>query len=49
MAEESRRIDFTKPDTAPLGRILWKAMKGAKAEPPWGKQPLVQQADDDDD
>jgi hypothetical protein len=48
MAEESMRIDFTKPDSAPLGRILWKAMKGAKAEPPWGAKPLVQQQDDDD-
>ncbi|MDB4971217.1 MAG: beta-propeller repeat-containing protein [Myxococcales bacterium] len=48
MAAESKRIDFTKPDTAPLGRILWKAMKGANAEPPWGKKSLVQQQDDDD-
>jgi len=48
MAEESRRIDFSRPDSAPLGRILWKAMKGRDAEPPWGKQPLVQERDDDD-
>ena len=27
-AEESKRIDFSRPDTAPLGRILWKAMRG---------------------
>jgi DNA-binding beta-propeller fold protein YncE len=46
MAAESMQIDFTKPDTAPLGRILWKAMKGRDAEPPWGKKPLVH--DDDD-
>jgi hypothetical protein len=48
MAEESKRIDFTRPDSAPLGRILWKAMKGKDAEPPWGAKPLVQQVDDDD-
>jgi DNA-binding beta-propeller fold protein YncE len=48
MAEESKRIDFTRPDTAPLGRILWKAMKGKDAEPPWGKQPLTNERDDDD-
>lgn len=48
MAEESRRIDFSRPDAAPLGRILWKAVHGAKAEPPWGARPLVQDHDDDD-
>jgi DNA-binding beta-propeller fold protein YncE len=48
MAEESKRIDFTRPDTAPLGRILWKAMKGKDAEPPWGTQVLVPVHDDDD-
>jgi DNA-binding beta-propeller fold protein YncE len=48
MAEESKRIDFTRPDTAPLGRILWKAMKGKAAEPPWGSKPLVVEHDDDD-
>src|SRR5262249_42426265 len=36
MAAESSRIDFTRPDQAPLGRILWKAVKGRDAEPPWG-------------
>jgi DNA-binding beta-propeller fold protein YncE len=35
LADESARIDFTRPDQAPLGRILWKAMKGRAAEPPW--------------
>ena len=40
------RIDWSRPDSAPLGRILWKAMKGKDAEPPWGKTPLVR--DDDD-
>ncbi len=48
MAAESKRIDFSRPDTAPLGRILWKAMKGKDAEPPWGQKPLVQERDDDD-
>ncbi len=49
MAAESKRIDFSRPDTAPLGRILWKAMKGKDAEPPWGPKPLTQEHDDDDD
>jgi hypothetical protein len=49
LAEESKRIDFTRPDTAPLGRILWKAMKGKAAEPPWGPKPLTVEHDDDDD
>jgi hypothetical protein len=35
LAEESAKIDFSRPDSAPLGRILWKAMRGASAEPPW--------------
>jgi DNA-binding beta-propeller fold protein YncE len=48
MAEESKRIDFSRPDAAPLGRILWKAMKGKSAEPPWGIKPLTEEHDDDD-
>ena len=48
MAEESKQIDFSRPDTAPLGRILWKAMKGKTAEPPWGPKPLAVEHDDDD-
>ena len=48
LAAESQKIDFTRPDTAPLGRILWKAMKGRDAEPPWGKEPAVQVRDADD-
>ncbi len=48
MAAESSRIDFSRPDTAPLGRILWKAMKGRDAEPPWGPKPLAVEHDDDD-
>jgi hypothetical protein len=48
LAEESKRIDFSRPDTAPLGRILWKAMKGKDAEPPWGPKPLTNERDDDD-
>jgi len=43
-----KRIDFSRPDTAPLGRILWKAMKGKNAEPPWGPKPLTNERDDDD-
>jgi DNA-binding beta-propeller fold protein YncE len=46
LADESARIDFSRPDSAPLGRILWKAMKGRDAEPPWGTRPVV---DGDDD
>ncbi len=34
LAEESLKIDFSKPDSAPLGRILWRAVRGQ--EPPWG-------------
>ena len=50
MAEESKRIDFSRPDTAPLGRILWKAMHGQDAEPPWGaSRSRSSMADDDDD
>jgi DNA-binding beta-propeller fold protein YncE len=47
LGEESARIDFSQPDQAPLGRILWKAVHGRDAEPPWGSKPLVR--DDDDD
>lgn len=43
LAEESLRIDFSQPDTAPLGRILWRAVRGQ--EPPFGARPL---GDDDD-
>lgn len=35
LAEESSRIDFSRFDAAPLGRILWKATHGKDAEPPW--------------
>jgi len=41
LAAESMAIDWTRPDAAPLGRILWKSVKGADSEPPWGKRPLV--------
>ena len=37
LADESAQIDWSKPDQAPLGRILWKAVHGKDAEPPWGK------------
>ena len=46
LGEESAQIDFSRPDSAPLGRILWKAVRGKDAEPPWG--PLVHIDDDDD-
>jgi DNA-binding beta-propeller fold protein YncE len=46
LGEESSRIDFSRPDQAPLGRILWKSIHGRDAEPPWGKEPLTR--DDDD-
>jgi DNA-binding beta-propeller fold protein YncE len=46
LADESARIDFSMPDRAPLGRILWKAVKGRDAEPPWGTRPVT---DGDDD
>ena len=49
MAKESGRIDFSRPDTAPLGRILWKAVKGRDSEPPWaGRRPPPPTRDDDD-
>jgi hypothetical protein len=48
MAKESMAIDFSRPDTAPLGRILWKATHGRDAEPPWGPKPLTNEHDDDD-
>jgi len=35
LAEESAGIDFSQPDQAPLGRILWKAMRDPHGEPPW--------------
>jgi hypothetical protein len=49
LADESKRIDFSRPDTAPLGRILWKAVHGKDAEPPWGSKPVVKFVPDDDD
>ena len=47
LAEESARIDFSRPDSAPLGRILWKSMKGRDAEPPWGVAPAGVDRDPD--
>jgi DNA-binding beta-propeller fold protein YncE len=46
LADESARIDWSRPDSAPLGRILWKSIHGRDAEPPWGKKPLVRDNDD---
>lgn len=52
MATESAKIDWSRPDTASLGRILWKATHGKDAEPPWGIQPIrtpVRDSDGDGD
>jgi DNA-binding beta-propeller fold protein YncE len=52
LSAESHAIDFSRPDTAPLGRILWKAVHGKDAEPPWRDKDLrhvpVHVPDDDD-
>jgi hypothetical protein len=48
LAEESAKIDWSVPDSAPLGRILWKSIHGRDAEPPWGSKPLIRDDDDDD-
>jgi DNA-binding beta-propeller fold protein YncE len=48
LQEESARVDWSRPDTAPLGRILWKAAKGHDAEPPWGIRPAVLDRDGDE-
>ncbi len=47
LAEESARIDWSRPDTADLGRILWKAVHGRDAEPPWGRA-VIRDLDGDD-
>jgi YVTN family beta-propeller protein len=47
LAEESKKIDFTRPDTAHLGRILWKATHGRDAEPPWTIRAKLVDEDDD--
>jgi DNA-binding beta-propeller fold protein YncE len=52
LSGESAKIDFSRPDTAPLGRILWKVVHGKDAEPPWrqkGKPEPKLAPDDDDD
>jgi YVTN family beta-propeller protein len=49
LADESARIDFTKPDQADLTRILWKAVKGRDAEPPLLPARSKLDRDDDDD
>jgi hypothetical protein len=48
LGAESAHIDFSRPDRAPLGRILWKATHGSEAEPPWGTRPVGFARDDDD-
>jgi hypothetical protein len=50
LAAESHKIDFSRPDTAPLGRILWKSVHGKDAEPPWRDKDMrhVRVRDDDD-
>jgi YVTN family beta-propeller protein len=49
LAEDSNKIDFSQPDTAPLGQILWRAIKGV--DPPWGAMPSPRgfHPHDDDD
>jgi YVTN family beta-propeller protein len=49
LADESAKIDFTKPDTADLTRILWKATHGRNSEPPVIVKPFKLDRDDDDD
>jgi DNA-binding beta-propeller fold protein YncE len=49
LAKESMAIDFSRPDTAPLGRILWKAARGSDAEPPWGAAKARRAGDRDGD
>jgi YVTN family beta-propeller protein len=46
---QSNQIDWTRPDSAPLGRILWNAIRGT--EPPWGPKdsPRGTMARDEDD
>jgi YVTN family beta-propeller protein len=48
LAAESAKIDFSKPDQADLTRILWKAVKGADAEPPSLARRSPLDRDDDD-
>jgi YVTN family beta-propeller protein len=50
LAAESSAIDWSRPDTAPLDRILWKATHGKDAEPPWGNlRERMAKIDGDDD
>lgn len=48
LADEARRIDFTRPDQADLTRMLWKAVRGKASEPP-GHAAWARERDDDDD
>jgi hypothetical protein len=46
LAEESAKLDYSRPDRAPeTARILWKHFKGT--EPPWSPPPRGAAADDD--
>ena len=47
MAAESQAIDFSRPDTASLIRILWRAQRGV--EPPFGAPRPRSPLDVDDD
>jgi hypothetical protein len=49
LAEESAKIDWSQPDAQPIGRLLWRAMRGE--EPPWGptESPRGNNLRDDDD
>jgi DNA-binding beta-propeller fold protein YncE len=48
LADESARIDWSRPDTADMSRIWWKAVHGKDAEPPGPhRYPKVDRDDDD--
>jgi YVTN family beta-propeller protein len=49
MAKESMQVDWSRPDTADVTRILWKATHGKDAEPPNANRKLVRTRLDDDD
>jgi DNA-binding beta-propeller fold protein YncE len=48
LADESAKIDFSRPDQADLTRILWKAAHGRDAEPPTSRRRIIPIDDDDD-
>jgi YVTN family beta-propeller protein len=51
LADESARIDWSKPDQADMSRMWWKAVHGRDAEPPGKPRPSLKpsrKVDDDD-